>query len=75
MKRLIWAFDNEKNNFDNYIFADESKIEIDSLPLYHYRKPSSRPETFPSETANYPQKINIWGSTSKNGACHFEVFK
>ena len=74
MKRLMQAFENEYNNFEFYIFADESKIEIGSVPLYHYRKPSSYTQTLPSETANFPEKINIWGAISKRGACYFEVF-
>ena len=73
MKRVCWVFENEKNYFGKYIFADESKIVINSVPLYHYRKPSSYRECVPTETFIYPVKINVWEAISKKGACHFEV--
>lgn len=70
--RYQWCKNNEKNNFRNYLFADESTVRVLEVPLYHLRKKNSRPQPIP-HTAKARLKMNIWGGISYKGATPFAV--
>ena len=57
--------------FSDYIFVDETKIEINSVPFYHHRLVGSQ-NTFENLT-NIRLKLNIWGGISSKGPCDLVV--
>ena len=60
------------NNFENYVFVDETTVRVLEVPIYHLRKANSRPETIP-HTVKQRLKVNIWGGISSKGATPFAV--
>ena len=40
--RLVWAIENLGNNFENFIFVDESITRTLEIPLYQWRLPGSQ---------------------------------
>jgi hypothetical protein len=70
--RYQWCKNNVTNNFENYVFVDETTVRVLEVPLYHLRKRTSRPEAIP-HTAKQRLKINIWGGISYKGATPFAV--
>ena len=41
--RYLWCKKNENENFEDFLFVDETTVRILDIPLYHVRKPSGRP--------------------------------
>ena len=61
---------NEHNNFNNYVFGDETSCCI-SCPLYQWRHPAKQPKAVKKTFDR--KKINIWGAISAMGASEFVV--
>ena len=72
MQRFIWCLLNIENNFENYIFVDESMIRSLEIPLYHSRLPAKYPD-YCGSSKKYTTKINIFGAISYRGASRFVV--
>ena len=70
--RYQWCKNNVMNNFENYVFVDETTVRVLEVPIYHLRKAKSRPETI-SHTVKQRLKVNIWGGISSKGATPFAV--
>jgi hypothetical protein len=70
--RYQWCKNNVMNNFENYVFVDETTVRVLEVPIYHLRKANSRPETI-SHTVKQRLKVNIWGGISSKGATPFAV--
>jgi hypothetical protein len=70
--RYQWCKNNQKNNFTDYLFADETTVRVLEVPLYHLRKKNSRPITIP-HTSKSRLKVNIWGGISFKGPTPFAV--
>jgi hypothetical protein len=59
-------------NYDNWVFADETRVESHRTKLYRMRKKSKKPKRVGIYNPNR-FKLNIWGAISANGACKFQV--
>jgi hypothetical protein len=71
-QRLTWCLNNNDNSFDNYLFADETKVIINYCPIYHLRLKKKYPKAI-CITSNFRAKLNIWAGISKRGATNFVV--
>jgi hypothetical protein len=71
-KRLVWCLRYQNCDFKNYVFVDETAVRVGEKPLYHWRLPSTYPDTLPS-TNKFVSKVNIWGGISYQGATPFAV--
>ena len=72
--RLLWCLKHRNTDFSKYIFIDETTIRLWDLPLYHWRLPTSTPDTIPC-TSKYRDKVNICGGISFKGATNFKLHK
>ena len=72
--RLNWCVANQNNNFENYVFTDESNIWVNEAPLYHHRHRGSYPETV-GFSSGLKIKLNLWGSISCRGSSNFIVLE
>ena len=70
-ERLNWCLTNRDNEFEFFVFVDESKLTNHICKLYHMRKKSARPDCIIMNST--PFKLNIWGGISKRGATEFIV--
>ena len=71
-QRYAWCINNRQNNFDNYLFVDETKVIINDCPLYHIRLKQKYPKAI-CITSNFRAKLNIWAGISRRGATNFVV--
>ena len=62
-KRLEWAQQNLRNNFDDVIWSDESSIQLDCHRRYCCRKEGQRPH--PKPRPKHPTKVHVWAGISK----------
>ena len=71
-ERLEWCLRHQNDDFENYVFGDETKIDINYFRNRHLRLKSSNPACLIS---NHRQriKLNIWGCISYNGPSSFIV--
>ncbi|RNA28424.1 Transposable element Tcb2 transposase [Brachionus plicatilis] len=60
-------------SFKNFVFADETKIEINTFPLYHFRQKTSKPVSVGTREKS-SLKINIWVAISYKGPTRFCLF-
>ena len=72
--RYLWCKKNENENFEDFLFVDETTVRILDIPLYHVRKPSGRPVAQKC-TSKYRLKVNIWGGISSKRSTPFVVSK
>ena len=72
LKRYLWCKQNERNEFKDYLFVDESTIRLLEIPLYHSRKKGSVPKSIP-QTSKRRLKLNVWGGISFRGPTPFAV--
>lgn len=66
-ERYEWCLQNRNNNFDNYLFIDESKIDINICQFYHSRLRNTYPTPM-NITSNRRGKLNLWAGISRRGA-------
>lgn len=59
-------------DFQNYLFVDETTVRLLEVPLYHIRKVGSQPDAIPA-TSKIRKKVNIWGGISYKGPTTFVV--
>ena len=74
MQRLAWCLSNQNNDFSNYLFVDETTIQIEELPLYHIRE-KGVPQTNTKITEKEQIKLNVWGGISWFGVTQFVGFE
>ena len=72
LKRYLWALNNQNNNFENFVFADESMIQTSRRGIYFNRKKSSHPKSSHSHPRSV-KNVNIWGGISYHGPTRFVV--
>ena len=72
LSRLNWCLRNINNDFENYLFVDETTVRVMEVPLYHVRLPNQLPESIPLRS-KLRLKLNVWGGISLKGACPFVV--
>ena len=72
LTRLIWALNNSKNNFKNYVFADESTMQTSRFGLFHMRRPSSRPKACCIKPRN-SFSVQMWLGISWYGPTNLAV--
>jgi transposase len=72
--RLIWCLKYQNCNFENYVFVDETTCRLWDMPIYHWRKPASYPDTIPC-TEKDRKKVNVFGGISFKGCTNFAVFE
>lgn len=60
-------------DFNNYIFVDETSVIVFDKPLYHLRLRSSTPISVPC-SSKHKSKVNVWGGISFKGPTLFAVF-
>jgi hypothetical protein len=70
-ERLEWCQRNRDNEFEYFVFIDESKLMNNNCKLYHIRKKATLPECIIINHVTV--KLNIWGGISKRGATEFVV--
>ncbi len=68
-----WCLANINNDFDYFIFIDESKIMVNQIKLYHMRKKTTRPDCIILNNY-FKYKLNVWGGISKKGPTPFVTF-
>ena len=63
-ERLACCLQNANENFDNYQFVDETKLDINYKLRHHLRLPTFHPNCI---IQNYKQrlKMNVWGCISR----------
>ena len=71
-ERLKWCLENRDNDFENYVFVDETKIEINQTPIAHLRKKTSNPICM-IENNFQRLTVNIWAGISFLGATQIVV--
>ena len=72
-KRLEWAQQNLRDNFDDVIWSDESSIQLDCHRRYCCRKEGQRPR--PKPRPKHPTKVHVWAGISKKGATGICIFE
>lgn len=72
LKRYIWCLNNKDIPLDRRLFVDETTIRVLEVPIYHMRKPSSKPAQFPL-TSKIRYKVNLFGGISSKGPTEFVV--
>jgi hypothetical protein len=68
----MWCLKYRNVNLENYVFVDETTIQLCDFPLFHLRLPKKNPLGFPS-TRKQRGKVNIWGGISYEGPTPFAV--
>ena len=71
-ERLNFASLHAEDDYDFWIYADQTKCESHQVKLYRMRKPSRRPKV----VGIYKRdrfKVNVWGAISSRGAALFVV--
>jgi hypothetical protein len=61
-----------KDNFDDWVYADETRCESHQVKSYRMRKPGRRPKAVGIYKRNR-FKVNVWGAISSRGAVKFVV--
>ncbi|CAF0937409.1 unnamed protein product, partial [Brachionus calyciflorus] len=61
--RLNWCFENRFNNFENYIFVDETEFKLNLTPLYSHRRSSWTNSASVYRFRNQGF-LNLWGGIS-----------
>ena len=72
-ERYYWCLANIDNDFNYFIFIDETKIMINQMKLYHLRQRTAYPDCLIVDN-NFSIKLNVWGGISKRGATSFVTF-
>ena len=70
--RLNWCLANINNDFENYVFVDETSVWKNQGPLYHFRHPNSYPDPA-CFSSSLKIKVNLWGGISFRGSSNFLV--
>jgi hypothetical protein len=70
--RLNWCLANIDNDFENWVFVDETSVWINEVPLYHHRHSDSHPDPA-GFSSGLKVKINVWGAISSRGSSNFTV--
>ena len=73
MQRLAWCLANQYNDFQNYVFVDETLMRIEQLPLYHIRE-KGVPVAHTKQSKKEKMKINVWRGISNCGVTQFVGF-
>ena len=72
--RLVWAIENLGNNFENFIFVDESITRTLEIPLYQWRLPGSQSIMQNPIKTNIRAKVNVFAAISWRGASDFVTY-
>lgn len=73
IKRLEWATNAEKDNFDNVIWSDETSVQLECHQRECFRKANQPPKLKPKP--KHPIKVHVWAAISKQGATEICIFE
>lgn len=71
-QRLQWCLQRVNENFDEYVFCDETKIPGGMIPNHQSRLPTAYPDAIEAP-ANNTFKVNVWCAISTRGISNIVV--